>query len=150
MAESVVCIFPHSNDEFRTPDDLRTFLSSTLPAEPDPGRYLLGTLGWRDKNFKESINPDSLVLFSKKGLIVGKAISKTMIKELEPPEESETETGAKATYYHEIFFVPESIKVCKEALSVELIERWAGMKHNIRSYRILGLRRDFEKAFPNC
>ena len=149
MTEPVVCIFPHSDKEFPTQDSLRDFLYNELP-NIKGGRYTFGKIRWRDKNFKESIIPDSLVLFSKKGFIVGKAISKTMIKELEPPEEGETETGAKATYYHEIFFVPESIKICQKVLSVELIERWADRKHNLRSYRILGPRLDFEKAFPNC
>ena len=149
MAEPVVCIFPHSDKEFLTPENLRVFLSDSLPRPPE-GRYLFGKIGWKDKDFKERVIPGSLVLFSKKGFIIGRAITKTMVRELEPPEEGETETGEKAVYYYEIFFVSESIKVYRKALSVELIERWADRKHNLRSYRILGTRRDFEKAFPDC
>src|SRR3989304_4865739 len=149
MAEPMVCIFVHSDKEFCTQEALRSYLSNELP-KLYKGRYLCGDLGWKVKDFKARVSPGSLVLFSKKGFIVGHAISKTMITELEPPEEGETETGVKSTYYHEIFFIPESIKVCRKALSVELIERWAGRKHNLHSYRILGNRRNFEKAFPDC
>ncbi len=149
MAEPIVCIFPHSDKEFPTPDALRVFLSDSLPRPPE-GRYLFGKIGWKDKNFKDRVIPGSIVLFSKKGFIIGRAITNTMFRELEPPEEDETETGEEAIYYHEIFFVSESIKVYRKALSVELIERWADRKHNLRSYRILGTRREFEKAFPDC
>jgi hypothetical protein len=45
-----------------------------------------------------------------------------MIQELVPPEEGETETGEKAVYYHEIFFIPDSIKVYPKLLSVQKIE----------------------------
>jgi len=150
VTEPIVCIFPHSDKEFPTPEALRDFLSHSLPQPPEEGRYLFEKIGWKDKNFKDRVIPDSLVLFSKKGFVIGRAITKTMIRELEPPEEGETETGEKAIYYYEIIFVSESIKVYRKALSVELIERWASRKHNLRSYRILGTRRDFEEAFPDC
>ncbi len=149
MTEPVVCIFPHSDKEFLTPEALQIFLSDSLPRPPE-GRYLFGKIGWKDKNFKDRVIPGSIVLFSKKGFIIGRAITKMMIRELEPSEEDETETGEKAIYYYEIIFVSESIKVYRKALSVELIERWASRKHNLRSYRILGTRRDFEEAFPDC
>ena len=150
MIESpVVCIFPHSDKEFPIPEDLQYFLSNYLPQPPEEGRYLLGKIGRKDKNFKDRVIPDSLVLFRKKGFILGRAISRTMIEELEPPEDGETETGVKTTYYHEIFFVPESIKVYPKALSVEELESWSGRRLYPGTYAILGTRRDFEKAFPH-
>lgn len=147
MNEPVACIFPHSDDEFPTEDDLRRFLSNALPSEPDAGRYLLGKLGRKDKNFKDRVIPDSLVLFRKKGAIVGQAISKTMIEELEPPEEGETETGTKATYSHQIFFDPESIEVYPETLPIEQVESWANRKLDPRYYSIIGSRQAFEQQF---
>ena len=146
MTEPMVCIFPHSDTEFPTPEALRDFLSNSLPKPPE-GRYLFGKLGRKDKNFKERIISGSLVLFRKKGFIVGQAISKTMIEKLEPPEEGETETGEKAIYYHQIFFIPESIKVYQKALSVELIESWADRKLDPRFYSIIGTRQAYEQQF---
>ena len=150
MAEPVVCIFPHSDKEFRTPDALRDFLMGKLKKERN-GRYdITGKLKWIDKNFVERVIRGSLILFSKKGLIVGRAITTTTIEKLESPEETETETGAKAICYYRVFFDPKSIKVCPKPLAVEQIERWADRKHNLHSYRILGTRRAFKKAFPDC
>ncbi len=70
-----------------------------------------------------------------------------MIEEIEPPEEGETETGVKTTYYHEIFFVPESIKVYRKALPVELIESWSGRKLGPQYYSIIGAREAYEHQF---
>ena len=44
MIEPVVAIFPHSDNEFRTPEELCWFLRVTLPHK-QKGRYLLGELG---------------------------------------------------------------------------------------------------------
>ena len=101
----------------------------------------------KTKNFKDRVIPDSLVLFRKKGSIVGQAISKTMIEELEPPEEGETETGVRATYYREIYFAPESIEVYSETLPIEQIESWANKKLDPRYYSIIGSRQAYEQRF---
>ncbi len=146
MTEPMVCIFPHSDKEFPTPEALRDFLANSLPQPPE-GRYLFGKIGWKDKNFKDRVIPGSLVLFRKKGSIVGQAISKTMIEELEPPEEGETETGTEATYYHEIFFAPESIEVYSETLPIEQIESWANRKLDPRFYSIIGTREAYKQHF---
>ena len=147
MTEPVVCIFPHSDKEFPTSEALRGFLSHSLPQPPEEGRYLFGKIGRKDKNFKDKVIPGSLVLFRKKGFIVGQAISKTMIEELEPPEEGETETGAKAIYYHKIFFVPESIEVYPKALPIEQVESWANRKLDPRYYSIIGTKQAYEHQF---
>lgn len=149
MGESVVCIFPHSDKEFPTPEALREFLSHVLPMPPQEGRYLFGKIGWKDRDFVDRVIPGSLVLFAKKGFILGRAIASTVIRELDPPEEGETETGEKAFYNNEIFFVPTSIRVCRQTLLVEQVEKCSDRKHNLRSYRILGFRRDFEKTLTN-
>ena len=141
----VVCIFPHSDKEFRTGEALQDFLLNYLPKPPEESRYLLGKIGRKDKNFKNRAIPGSLVLFRKKGFILGRAISRTMIEVLEPPEESETETGAKTTYYHEIFFVPESIYPI--ALPVENIESWSKRDVDPRYYSIIGTREAYEHQF---
>lgn len=147
MVEPVACIFPHSDKEFPTPEALRDFLSNRLPQPPEGGRYLLGRIGRKDKNFKGKVIPGSLVLFRKKGFILGRATSRTMIEELDPPEEGETETGVKITYYHEIFFVPESIEVYPTALPVEKIESWANREIDPRYYSIIGTREAYEHQF---
>ncbi len=147
MTELVACIFPHSDKEFPTPDALRDFLSHSLPMPPNEGRYLFGKIGRKDKNFKDRVIPGSLVLFRKKGFIVGQAISKTMIKKLEPPEEGETETCVKAIYYHEIFFVPESIEIYPWELPVAQIESWARRNLDPRYYSIISTRKEYEQQF---
>lgn len=146
MVEPVVCIFPHSDKEFLTPDKLRNFLSDTLSGELR-GRYLLGRLGRRDKDFKARVIPGSLVLFRKKEWVVGQATVQTSIRELEPPEDSESESGIPTTYYHEIFFDTANIRVYEEALSVERLEDWTGRKLDPRFYSILGTRRAYEQRF---
>jgi len=147
MTEPVVCIFPHSDDEFSTPDKLRNFLSDELPAEPEPGRYLLRKIRRRDKDFKVRVTRGSLVLFSKKGQIVGQATAQNAIRELEPPEPGETEMGISTIYYHEIFFDPMSIKVYSEALPIEELESWSGRRLYPGTYAVLGTRRAYERHF---
>jgi len=70
-----------------------------------------------------------------------------MIKELEPPEEGETETGAKAIYYHEIFFVPKSIEVYPKALPIERLESLVGRRLDQRYYKIISTRKEYEERF---
>ena len=147
MTEPVACIFPHSDEEFPTPEALEDYLFNFLPKQNsiEAGRYLFGKIGRKDKNFKDNVIPGSLVLFRKKGFIVGQATSKTMIKKLEPPEEGETETGKKAIYYHEIFFDPKSIKVYR--LPVEQIESWKHRKLYPNYYLIISTRKEYEQQF---
>lgn len=146
MVEPVACIFPHSDKEFCTPDELRSFLCDKLPRQKK-GRYLLGKLGYKDKDFKAKVIRGSLVLFRKKGCVVGQATVQNAILELRPPKEDKTEKGIPMTYYHAIVFDPLSIKVCKEAISVEALKRWSGKKLYPQFYSILGTRRDYEEHF---
>ena len=138
-AKPVVCIFPHSDDEFSNTDDLRDFLTDELPSEERGGEYLLRQLGWKDKDFKARVVPDSLVLFRKRSVIVGDAVVKQPIIELIPPEEG--------IYYHKIVFEPKSIRVYRTDINISRIEAWAGRRVYARFYAIVGLREDYEKTF---
>ena len=159
MTEPVVCIFPHGQakltgggyeEEFTTQDDFRDYISNELPKR-ETGRYLCRKLGFKDKDLKVRVIPGSLVLFRKKGLIIGKATTKTMFHKFETPKRAKTEKRKEAEYNHEIYFCPESIKVYQKALPIEQIESWEGRKLRQQYYLILrGTRRDFEKAFPDC
>ena len=146
MGEPVVCVFPHSGDEFATAVALCDFLRSTLLKQG--GRYLLRKLKWKDKDFKAKVIPDSLVLFRKGVAIVGDAVVQDGIRELDPPEHDETELGIPMVYHHDIRFNPESIRVYARVLPVTMLESWSGRRLHPRSYAILGTRRDYEKKFP--
>ena len=146
MAEPVVCVFPHSDDEFPTAVALETFLDNTLRNQG--GRYLLRKLGWKDKDFKARVVPDSLVLFRKGTAMVGDAVVQDGIRELDPPEYDETELGVPMVYYHEIKFNPKDIKVYRPGRPVTMFESWSGRRLHGNLYAILGTRRDYEKVFP--
>lgn len=148
MVQPVVFILPHADDEFLTEDQLRIFLRDTLPRQ-QKGIYLLRKLGYKDKDFKARVIPDSLALFRKKKWVVGEATVQNAIRELEPPVCEETERGVPMTYYHDIFFDPVSIRVYERALHVEALEKWSGRRLYPQFYAILGTRRDYEKCFPN-
>ena len=145
MAEPIVCIFPHSDDEFATADELRSFLCNWLSTEESEGRYLLGKLGWKAKDFKAKVIPSSLVLFRKGKDVVGSAVVHEPIRELDPPEHGKTEHGVPKDYYHDIIFDPASVRVYD--LSVESLEHWVGHTLTPRFYSILGSRQDYERAF---
>ena len=147
MAKAIVCVFPHSDDEFATAAALRDFLDSTFP-NVQRGRYLLRKLGWKDKNFKAEVIPESLVLFRKGAVIVGDAAVEEPIRELKPPVRDETELGNPMMYYHDVVFKPESIRVYPEALPVEMLESWSRRRIHPRFYAILGTRSEYERLFP--
>lgn len=147
MVEPVVCIFPHSDDEFATADELRSFLRDWLSTRESKGRYLLGKLGWKDKDFKDKVIRGSLVLFRKGKKVVGHAMVEELIRELHPPEHGKTEHGVPKDYYHDIIFDPESVRIYPDDLPVESLENWVGRKLNPRFYSILGTRRGYETAF---
>jgi len=147
MVGSVVCVFPHSDDEFPSADALRNFLSNTLP-KIQKGRYLLRRLGWKDRDFKARVIPESLVLFRKGAVIVGDAAVQEPIQKLEPPVHDRTEVGIPMIYYHDIVFHPESIRVYTKALPIKTLESWSGRRLYPSFYAILGSRQDYEKTFP--
>ena len=136
--EPVVCIFPHSDREFRTTDKLRDFLLDELPDADRGGEYLLRKLGWKDKDLKARVVPGSLVLFRKHGVIVGDAVVNQPITELIPPD---------GDYHHKIVFDPESIRIYPTDLNVSRIEAWADRHLYAGRYAIVGLREDYEKTF---
>jgi hypothetical protein len=145
MVEPIVCIFPHSDDEFATADELRSFLGDWLSTEESKGRYRLGRLGWKDKDFKAKVISCSLVLFRKGKDVVGHAVVHEPIRELDPPEHGKTEHDVPKDYYHDIIFDPQSVRVYD--LSVESLEKWVGCPIKPRFYTILSSRRDYERAF---
>lgn len=147
MTKPVVCVFPHSDDEFPTPAALCNFLDSTLP-NVQRGRYLLRKLGWKDKNFKAEIVPESLVLFRKGAFIFGDAVVEEPIRELKPPVHDETELGNPMIYYHDVVFKPKSIRVYSQALPVEILEGWSRRRIYPSFYAILGTRSEYERLFP--
>jgi len=147
MVGPVVCVFPHSADEFPSADALRNFLSNKLP-KMQKGRYLLRRLGWKDKGFKARVIRESLVLFRKGAVIVGDAIVKKPIQKLEPPVHDKTELGPPMIYHHDIVFYPESIRVYAKALPIKTLESWSGQRLYPNFYAILSTRRDYEKTFP--
>jgi len=112
------------------------------------GRYLLRRLGWKDKDFKARIIPESLVLFRKGAVIVGDAVVQEPIQELEPPMGDQTEVGIPMIYYHDIVFHPESIRVYTKAQPIKTLESWSGRRLYPSFYAILGTRLDYEKTFP--
>ena len=146
MDEPVVCVFPHSDDEFATAVALCNFLNSTLP-NVQRGRYLLRRLGWKDKDFKAKVVPESLVLFRKGAVVVGDAVVQEPIREIEPPVHDQTERGIPMIYYHDIVFHPESIRVYTKALPIKTLENWSGRRLYPSFYAILGARREYEKMF---
>lgn len=144
MVEPIVCIFPHSDDEF-TADELRSFLRNWLSTEESKGRYLLGKLGWKDKDFKARVIPSSLVLFRKGKDVVGDAVVHEPIRELNPPEHDKTGHGVSNDYYHDIIFDPASVRVYD--LPIKSLEYWVGHTLKPRFYSILGSRQDCERVF---
>ncbi|MDO8635766.1 MAG: CARDB domain-containing protein, partial [Dehalococcoidia bacterium] len=135
--KKVACVFPHSDDEFATADDLRRFLTKELPDRE--GEYRLRKLGRKDKDFEARVTAGSLVLFRKGEVIVGDAVVQQAIIELDPPEEN--------IYYYKIVFEPASVRAYQTEVTVDRIEKWSGRKLQPGLYAILGLRRDYEKAF---
>jgi hypothetical protein len=103
-------------------------------------------MGFKDKDFKARVVPESLVLFRKGALIVGEAVVQKTIRELRPPEHDQTKPGM--IFYHDIVFNPETVKVYEPYRPVEMLERWSGQRLDPRYYTILGTRRDYEKTFP--
>ncbi|MFQ5826477.1 MAG: hypothetical protein ACE5IA_03875, partial [Dehalococcoidia bacterium] len=109
------------------------------------GRYRLGKLGRKDKDFKGRVVPGSLVLFRKGKDVVGDAVVHEPIRELDPPEHDKTEHGVPKDYYHNIIFDPASVRVYD--LPVESLEHWVGHTLDPRFYSILSSRQDYERAF---
>ena len=145
MSEPVVCIFPHSNNEFPDAHSLRRFLRDDLVG-PRDGSYLLRRIGWKSRDFRSRAVAGSLVLFGKSGQVVGEGTMASGILELDPPVEGNTETGERAVYYHQVFFHPDSVRLYDMPYST--FETWAGPMLGPRFYQVLGLRLDFESAFP--
>lgn len=145
MYEHLVGIFPHSDDEFKAPENLTSYLSTTLPIDMD-GEYLLGKMGRKDKNFAERMTIGCLILFRKGRLIVGEAIIQKPISQLRPPVEDKTERGIGKLYYNHLFFDTKTIKIYKPPLLASELEDWSG-KLDPRYYKILGLLKNYRARF---
>ena len=110
------------------------------------GRYLAGRMGFRQKGFLEKVIPGSLVLFRKKGLIVGEAIVRQAIHRLVPPERSETEQGQPRDYFHDLYFDPGSVRVYTTPLPVNELETWSGPL-SPRTYVVVGSLQSYRELF---
>lgn len=141
----LVCVFPHSYDEFHTPQDLDTYLREVLSKDMN-GEYLLGKMRRRDKDFFDRVAIGSVVLFRKRDIIVGEGEIKEQIHALFLPVESETENGLPKTYYHKTVFLPSTIRIYKPSLLVTELENWVGHL-DPRYYKILGSLTDYRKRF---
>ena len=148
MSDEVVCMFPHSKDEFVNFDDLRHWLVGDL-FEKEKGRYLLKKLGYRDKGFIEKVIPESLVLFRMRrtrDIIVGEGVVEKCIEKYDPPIHGFTGTGKPMDYHYGIKFKPKSI--CLYDLPVSDLKEWSGRSF-LRGYVILGSRQVFEQVFSS-
>jgi hypothetical protein len=147
MSEKVVCIFIHSQDEFGSIKKLQDWLTNSLKTN---GEYKLQKFHYRnaESNFIERLMEGSLVLFRKKGYIVGRAITNTKIINIDPPEQGQTEnTGKWVSYYYKVYVVPNSVAL--DMLSISEIEKWAKREKpfSTRRYYIVGTRQEFEQQF---
>lgn len=104
-------------------------------------------MGFKDKDFKARVVPQSLALFRKGPVIVGHAVVQEPIREVDPPVHERTERGIPMIHYHDIVFNPQSVRVYSEALPVKALEDWTGRRLYPNFYAILGTRRDCERAF---
>ena len=148
MEEKLVCIFPHSDDEFADKKKLQEWLLNDFVNGNEPGRYLLRKIGFKDKDFILRVTPGSLILFRKGENIVGEGTVKSGINRIEPPIDE--------TYYNEIYIQPESIRT--NELSVKDVEAWCKRtkfatnftnfnSNTARFYLIIGTRTGFEQEF---
>ena len=89
IAKSVVCIFPHSEEEFKSHVELLKYLKNELPKERK-GRYYLRNLGrtrkFMGQSFKDAVNNGSLTLFRKFDKVWGAAYVRQSIEEVKDYE----------------------------------------------------------------
>jgi hypothetical protein len=148
MTETVVCIFPHANSEFASPQELISYLKKDLFQRKKKGQYLLRTLGFKDKDFIARVIKGSIVLFRKFDIVVGEAIVQQPIRKLEPPiKEESSGSGELTTYYHEVIFAQADVRIYKKPIAIVDLQKWANRPIERRFYSILGLRKQFEGKF---
>jgi len=150
MDDKLVCIFPHSDDEFADKNELQEWLLNDFVNGNEQGRYLLRKIGLKDKDFILRVIPGSLILFRKGDYIVGEGTVKSGISRIDPPIDE--------TYYNEIYIQPESVRTYE--LPVKAVEGWCKRTqfptnftnsniNTARFYLVIGTRTAFEQEFLN-
>lgn len=105
MSEPIIRIFPHSKEHFENPDELRTWLSTTLRLRN----------GWYRLEKLQGIGignnpPGTIVLFRIDQKIVGEAIVKEDVIEIEDKE-----------FEGKITFDPSTVRIYKKPLQIAIL-----------------------------
>ena len=121
MTKQTVRIFPHSRDEFETADEIRIWLYNGLRLR-DGGYYLRAIKG------VGSIPRGSIVLFRFDKDIVGEAIVKENVKEVDV-----IESGVR--YEGMIKFEASSIRIYRRPIKIKFLENITGRDFSVaRTY----------------
>jgi hypothetical protein len=145
MVESVVCVFPHSRDEFETPQLLDGYL---LQLKKERGRYLAHNFRRTlDKNFKSRVVTRSIVLFRKGNVVVGQAEVQREIQKLSPPVQAPNGRGILTTYETDLVFAPDSIEIYEPYKPVAQFEEIRGRRIPQHYYAIICTRKEYEERF---
>jgi hypothetical protein len=122
-----VRIFPHSQDEFRSRDELTTWLLTAFNA--GGSRYLL-----RSREAVAELPPGSIVLFRFGNDIVGEGVVRAYSR-LPAAVTDQTPAGEQRTYEARVDFAPGSTRLFAPPIPVESLQRLIGESHNIRVAR---------------
>ena len=121
MVGQIIRIFPHSREEFNTDDELRMWLYNGLRLR-DGEYYLRSTKG------VGSIPPGSIVLFRFDKYIVGEAIVKDDVKEINIIKND-------VKYGGMIKFEASSIRIYRRPLEIKFLEKLTGRDFSVaRTY----------------
>jgi len=119
IAKQVVCIFPHSDEEFESYVKLLDYLKDDLPKEQQ-GKYYLRGLGrtrrFMGQSFGEAVIKNSLTLLRKQDRVWGAAYVQQSIEEIENSE----------PYKFTIDFYPETIKTYDDGIAIQDIQSVTG------------------------
>ncbi len=112
MESAHVRIFPHSQDEFRSEDNLRTWLLTGL-------RGRGGVYHLRGAHPVKELPAGSVVLFRYGNRIVGEAVVVKEWETLLKPLEERTLTGEEVLYESQVTFSPSSVRLYAPPVPVE-------------------------------
>lgn len=142
VSKPVVCIFPHSDEEFKSQVELLDYLKNELPKEQQ-GTYYLRNLGrtrkFMGQRFKDAVNNGSLTLFRKFDKVWGAAYVRQSIEEVKDYE----------PYKFVIDFYVKTIKPYDGGISISDIQDVTGCDLSTdwlkASYLVLGYSDGVEK-----
>ena len=121
MVDQTIRIFPHSREEFETDDELMSWLHNGLRLR-DGEYYLRSTQG------VGSISPGSIVLFRFDKDIMGEAIVKEDVKEVDITEN-------EVRYEGMIKFEASSIRIYRRPVEIKFLESLTGRDFSVaRTY----------------